>query len=103
MRSALSRLLAILLLLSPAIVLGQGKEKTKGQAEAPAQQTSDQTKTTATKHGKARKKDGQSSNRVYEALTIPELVGEDPNASCRGRLCHSSQQRKERRHRHPHL
>ncbi len=79
MRSALSRLLAILLLLSPAIVLGQGKEKTKGQAEAPAQQTSDQTKTTATKHGKARKKDGQSSNRVYEALTISELAGEDPN------------------------
>ena len=78
MRSALSMLSAVLLLLSPAIVLGRGKEKTKGKAEAPAQETSEQTKTN-TKLGKARKKDGQSSNRMYAALTIGELVGEDPN------------------------
>ena len=39
MRSALSMLSAILLLLSPAIVFGRGKEKTKDKAEAPAQET----------------------------------------------------------------
>ena len=79
MRSALSILLAMLLLLSPALVLGQGQEKTKGKAEAPAQETSEQTKATTTKHGKARKNHGQSSHRVYAVLTISELVGEDPN------------------------
>ncbi|GEM_PF-1661511 len=79
MRLALSMLSAILLLLSPTVVLGQGKEKTKGTAEAPAQEPAAQTKTTATKQGKARKKDSPSLKREYAALTISELVGEDPN------------------------
>ena len=79
MGSALSMPLAMLLLLSPAPVLGQGKEKAQGKAEPPAQETSEQTKTTTTKHRKAHKKHGQSSNRVYAALTISELAGEDPN------------------------
>ncbi len=79
MRSAFSMPLAMLLLLSPALVLGQGKETTKGKAEAPAQETSEQTKATTTKHGKARKNHRRSSNRAYAALTISELVGEDPN------------------------
>jgi len=72
-------LLAMLLPLSPGLALGQSKEKTKAKAEASAQDTSEQTKTTTAKHGKAPKEHGQSSNRVYAALTISELVGEDPN------------------------
>lgn len=79
MGSALSMLLAMLLLPLPAPALGQSKEKTKSKAEAPAQETSEQTKTTTTKHRNARKNQGQSSNRAYAALTISELVGEDPN------------------------